>query len=172
MYYLRCGRQAVHPVTQVVQESIPSVSVSRVTVKKMIHDIIGKHSTTDVVDSERNFRQARRCRCKGTSGGGLDGCAGATPHSGKPFGRSMRFGSQSSLLVALSFYPRGRFQKKGCVYSGKEMEGTDEIFFPDVKLLSVLIETQFLLAAHLTNRECEGGVIRYAPAYLSDLLAL
>lgn len=33
---------------------------------------------------------------KGTVGDGLVGCAGATPHSGNPFGLSIRFGSHSS----------------------------------------------------------------------------
>jgi len=47
-------------------------------------------------------RQALRCSgfrsgSKGMlSGVALDGRAGATPHSGMPFGRAMRFGSQSS----------------------------------------------------------------------------
>jgi hypothetical protein len=59
-------------------------------------------------------------RSRGMAGGALDGSAGATPHSGRPFGLPMRFGSHSSSLAALSFYTQ---QKSDIRNEGGRTEG-------------------------------------------------
>ena len=98
----------------------------------------------------------------GDCGGGLGGWAGATPHSGKPFGRWIRFGSQSSSLVALSFYNNDKQPTKKKMLNAFDQElypppippqkrqrderrakrdKTDKVFLSHIKFLSIPIET-------------------------------
>ena len=94
------------------------------------------------------------------AGGALDGSAGATPHSGSPFGLAMRFGSHSSSLVAaLSFYTPTK-KKNAISEMGEDgrtdgqMEGrTDKVFLARVKLLAIAIEPKLLFAAHLKYKK-------------------
>ena len=74
---------------------------------------------TEFLRSGPYYRPAEECPAgggvgdSGDCGGGLGGWAGATPHSGKPCGRWIRFGSHSSSLVVLSFYNNDNQTNKG-----------------------------------------------------------
>jgi hypothetical protein len=76
-------------------------------------------------------------------GGGVRS-GGGTPHSGKSFGRWILLGSQSLSAAALN-----RFKQKvvhSACLSGTRKKRlwlwyTDEVFFPDVKIPLVLVQT-------------------------------
>jgi hypothetical protein len=84
------------------------------------------------------FRQ--RVECQGSFDGGS---VGGTPQSGRPLGRWMRFGSQSSLAAALN-----RCKKDSIRIPMKEGERKrtklNEILLSNIKFLPVLIQIQLL----------------------------
>ena len=77
------------------------------------------------------------------------GSGGGTPHSGRPFGRCIRLGSQSCSAAELSFCAR----VQGAQFESRDLwsenEGTYEIFLPNIELLPILRETQLLLLVQL-----------------------
>jgi hypothetical protein len=75
------------------------------------------------------------------------GSVGGTPHSGRPLGRWMRFGSQSSPAAALN-------RCKDCIRIPMKQEERkpkkrNEIFLSNIKFLPILIQIQLLLFCHL-----------------------